>query len=139
LKVDLVSLALDTMNRWLDNIAADPAPLSIEKVVRNKPAEAADACWDADGNKIVEPASFDGQGKCNTLYPVHGEPRLAAGAPLTNDILKCQLKAVDYRDYKVAFTEAQKARMAEVFPSGVCDFTRPGVDQVGLKGTYQRY
>jgi hypothetical protein len=139
LKVDLVSLSLDTMNQWLDKIAADPAPLSTEKVARNKPTEAVDACWDADGNRIAEPASFSSQGKCNTLYPVHGEPRLAAGAPLTNDILKCQLKPIDYGDYKVAFTSAQKARMATVFPSGVCDFTKPGVEQVGLKGTYQRY
>ncbi len=139
LKVDLVSLSLDTMNQWLDNIAADPAPLSTDKVARNKPAEAVDACWDADGNRIAEPASFSSQGKCNTLYPVHGEPRLAAGAPLTNDILKCQLKPIDYGDYKVAFTEAQKAWMATVFPSGVCDFSKLGVEQVRLKGTYQRY
>ena len=139
LKVDMVSLALDTMNQWLDSIAADPAPPSTDKVVRNRPAEAADACWDANGNKIVEPASFSGRGKCNTLYPVHGEPRLASGAPLTNDVLKCQLKPIQYSDYKVTFTGAQKARMATVFPSGVCDFTRPGVEQVGLKGIYQRY
>ena len=139
LKVDLVSLALDTMNQWLDNIAADPAPLSTDKVVRNKPAEAVDACWDAAGTKIIDAASFSGQGKCNSLYPVHGEPRLAAGAPLTNDILKCQLKPIRYSDYKVTFSDAQKTRMAKVFPSGVCDFTKPGVEQVGLKGTYQRY
>jgi hypothetical protein len=139
LKVDLVSLALDTMNQWLDSMAADPAPLSTDKVVRNKPAEAVDACWDAEGNKIVDAASFSSQGKCNTLYPVHGEPRLAAGAPLTNDVLKCQLKPIRYSDYKVTFTDEQKARMATVFPSGVCDFTRPGVEQAGLKGTYQRY
>ncbi len=139
LKVDLVSLALDTMNQWLDNIAADPAPVSTDKVVRNKPAAAVDSCWDADGNKIIEPASFSGQGKCNALYPFHGEPRLMAGAPLTNDVLKCQLKPIQYGDYKVTFTEAQKARMANIFPQGVCDFSKPGVEQVGLKGTYQRY
>jgi hypothetical protein len=139
LKVDLVSLALDTMNQWLDNITGDPAPLSIEKVVRNKPANAVDSCWDADGNKIVEPASFSSQGKCNTLYPVHGEPRLVAGAPLTNDVLKCQLKPIHYSDYKVAFIDAQKARIAKVFPEGVCDFSKPGVEQVGMKGPYQRY
>ncbi|HEV3041920.1 MAG TPA: DUF6351 family protein [Candidatus Angelobacter sp.] len=138
-KVDLVSLALDTMNQWLDNMAADPSPLSIDKVVRNKPADAVDSCWDAEGNKIVEPASFNSQGKCNTLHPVHGEPRLAAGAPLTNDVLKCQLKSIEYSDYKVAFADAQKARMAKIYPNGVCDFSKPGVDQVGLKGTYQRY
>ncbi|HWZ42712.1 MAG TPA: DUF6351 family protein [Candidatus Saccharimonadales bacterium] len=139
LNVDMVSLALDTMNQWLDKIAADPAPPSTDRVVRNKPAEAVDACWDGNGHKIVEPASFSGEGKCNALYPVHGEPRLAAGTPLANDILKCQLKPIEYGDYKVAFTGAQKARMAAVFPDGVCDFTRPGVEQVGIKGTYQQY
>ena len=29
--------------------------------------------------------------------------------------------------------------MQVVFPAGVCDFTKPGVGQVALKGTYQRY
>jgi hypothetical protein len=137
--VDLAALSLDTMNKWLDAIAADPAPLSTDKVVRHKPAEAVDACWDAEGNKIVEKASFDGKGKCNTLYPVHSEPRLVAGAPLTNDIIKCQLKPINFADYKVTFTDAQKARMKSVFPAGVCDYGKPGVGQAPLKGTYRQY
>jgi hypothetical protein len=29
--------------------------------------------------------------------------------------------------------------MARIFPDGVCDFTKPGVEQVPLRGTYQRY
>ncbi len=89
------------MNKWLDSIAADPAPLSTDKVVKHKPADAVDACWDATGKKIVEKATFDGKGKCNTLYPVHSEPRMIAGAGLTNDVLKCQLKQIDYAEYKV--------------------------------------
>ncbi|HEY6403045.1 MAG TPA: DUF6351 family protein, partial [Blastocatellia bacterium] len=137
--VDLATLSLDTMNEWLDAIAADPAPLSTDKVVRHKPAEAVDACWDTEGNKIVEKASFDGKGKCNTLYPVHSEPRLVAGAALTNDIIKCQLKPINFADYKVTFTDAQKARLKGVFPAGVCDYSKPGVGQGPIKGTYQRY
>jgi hypothetical protein len=136
---DLSALSLDTMNKWLDAIAADPAPLSTDKVVRHKPAEATDACWDGSGNKIVETATFDGKGTCNALYPVHGEPRMAAGAPLTNDVIKCRLKPIDYSDYRVKFTDAQKARMAAIFPSGVCDFSKPGIGQGPIKGTYQRY
>jgi hypothetical protein len=127
------------MNKWLDDLSADPAPLSTDKVVRHKPAEAVDAYWDAAGKKFAEKATFDGKGGFNTMYPVHGEPRLVAGAPLTNDVLKCQLKPIRYSDYKVNFTEAQKARMAAIFPSGVCDFSKPGVGQMPLKGTYQRY
>jgi hypothetical protein len=127
------------MNKWLDEMAADPAPLSTDKVVRHKPAEAVDACWNAEGKKIAEKMAFDGKGTCNTLFPVHSEPRLVAGAPLTNDIVKCQLKPINYADYKVTFTAAQKGRMAKIFSSGVCDFSKPGVEQVPLKGTYQRY
>lgn len=143
-RVNLSALSLDTMNAWLDAIAADPAPLTPDKVVKHKPAEAVDACFTPDGEKIVEPASYNGSridtnGRCNALYPVHGEPRLMVGAPLTNDIAKCQLKPIDYADYKVGFSDAQKKRMAAIFPDGVCDFTKPGVGQVPLKGTYQRY
>jgi hypothetical protein len=137
--VDLAALSLDTMNKWLDAIAADPAPLSTDKVVRHKPAEAVDAYWDASGKKFVRKATFDGAGGFNKLYPNHSEPRMVAGAPLTNDIIKCQLKPINYADYEVSFTEAQKARLKTIFPSGVCDFSKPGVGQGPIKGTYQRY
>jgi uncharacterized tannase-like protein DUF6351 len=136
---DLTSLSVDTMNKWLDSLAADSAPLSTEKVVRHKPTEAADAYWDGAGKKFVETATFDGAGGFNTMYPVHSEPRLVAGAPLANDVLKCQLKPINYTEYKVKFTAAQKARMSATFPAGVCDFSKPGVEQVPLKGTYRRY
>jgi hypothetical protein len=58
---------------------------------------------------------------------------------LTNDIVKCRLKPISYTDYKIAFTAEQKARMEKIFPTGVCDFSKPGVGQVPLKGVYQRY
>ncbi len=137
--IDLAALSLDVMTKWLDALTADPAPLNTDKVVRHKPTEATDACWDAQGNRINEKASFDGAGKCNALYPVHSEPRMVAGAPLTNDIAKCQLKPINFAEYKASFSEAQKARMKAAFPTGVCDFSKPGVGQAPIKGTYQRY
>jgi hypothetical protein len=135
----LAALSLDTMNEWLDNIAADPHPLTMDKIVRNKPATAVDACFDASGNKIVEPATVDGPGQCNTLYPNHSQPRIVAGMPLTNDIKKCQLKRIDFRDYAVPFTAAQRAQLQSVFPKGVCDYTKPGVGQVKMIDTYLRF
>jgi len=134
-----MAASLDTMNQWLDAITADPAPPSPDKVVRHQPAEAIDTCWDPSGTKIVEPASFDGATQCNALYPVNSEPRLVAGAPLANDVVKCQLKPANVADYKATFTDAQKTRLRAVFPTGVCDFTKPGVGQVPITGTYQRY
>jgi hypothetical protein len=136
----LAPITLDTMNQWLDNMAADPGALNTDKVVRNKPPGAVDACWDTAGRKTEEVATFNGPGVCNTMYPVHSEPRLQAGAPLSNDIIKCQLKPINIGDYAPAtFTAAQQTRLRSVFPTGVCDWSKPGVEQVSMKGSYQRY
>ncbi len=134
-----IAASLDTMNSWLDAMTADPAPLSPDKVEKHKPAEAVDTCWDSAGTKIVEAASFTAKNKCNALYPIHSEPRLVAGAPLTNDVMKCQLKPIKFADYSAPFSEAQQSRMRAIFPGGVCDFTKPGVNQVPIKGTYRKY
>jgi len=136
---NLAPLVLDAMTKWLDAIVADPAPLSTDKVVRHKPAEAVDAYWDATGRKIAEVASWDNATAFNKVYPVHLEPRLAAGAPPANDIIKCQLKPIRMSDYKVTFTAAQQAKLRTIFPRGVCDYSKPGVGQVALRGAYQRY
>ena len=44
--------------------------------------------------------------------------------------MKCQLKPLARSDYKVALTDDQWARLQAVFPSGVCDYGKPGVGQV---------
>ena len=76
-------------------------------------------------------ALFDNTaGRCNTLYPPHAGLRLVAGGPLTNDVLKCALKPVDFEDYRVEFSAQEKQRLATIFPDGVCDWEQPGVSQV---------
>ncbi|WP_265633010.1 DUF6351 family protein [Cupriavidus cauae] len=127
----------DQMDRWLTAMLRDTGPGSkAEKVVRNKPADLVDACWDAGGNKIIEPQTAHGPGQCNTLYPAGTTPRMVAGGPLADDIVKCQLKPVDPADYKVMMTPAQLARLQSIFTTGVCDWSRPGVEQQPLKGTW---
>jgi hypothetical protein len=135
----LAALSLDVMTQWLDDLAADPAPLTTDKVVAHKPKAAVDACFDGTGTKFNESPAYGATGTCATMYPLHGEPRQQAGAPLTNDISKCQLKPVVEADYAQAFTPVQLGRLKAVFPDGVCDWTKPGVGQVPLKGTYQSY
>jgi hypothetical protein len=127
------------MTQWLDVLKKDtsPAPMA-EKIKRAKPAAAVDGCWDTQGTRIDEAATFDGPGRCNDLFPNHKNPRLIAGAPLTDDILKCQLKPIDARDYKVTFAPDDMARLRAIFPGGVCDYSKPGVNQVPLAGTYLR-
>jgi len=127
------------MVQWLDAISADPAPLTIDKIVAYKPTSATDACWALDGTRIAEPPTLFG-GACNALYPKGVSPRLMAGAPVTDDVLKCQLKPIADAEYlPAAFNAAEKARLAGIFPSGVCDYSATGVGQVPLKGTWLKY
>lgn len=136
--VNYVANSIDLLNTWLDNIAADTAPPSTDKVVRHKPAGANDACWDPAGTRIDEPASLDPAARCNQVYPRFSTPRLVAGSGLTNDVLKCQLKPVARGDYAVSFSDPEFARLQAVFPEGVCDWSKPGAGQVPLRGRYLR-
>ena len=131
---------LASMNEWLDNIAKDTSNASAaSKVAHDKPAGLADACWTAEGEKIVEPLTFDGKGRCNQLYPAHADPHIAAGAPLSDDILKCALKPVSAKDYSQPLTPDQLAQIKGAFPQGVCDYTRPGIAQQRVDGVWHRY
>ncbi|HEV7691925.1 MAG TPA: DUF6351 family protein [Hyphomonadaceae bacterium] len=137
--VNLAPIALDTMTKWLDAMAADSSPLTHAKVVKNKPADAQDAYWTPDGKRVNEKASWDATTSWNKTYPVHTEPRIEAGAPIANDIIKCQLKPVDFTEYKVKFSKAQQTKMKSVFKDGVCDWSKPSVGYSFIKGTYQKY
>jgi hypothetical protein len=61
---------------------------------------------------------------------------MVAGGPLTNNIIECRLKRIDLADYAVSFTPAEVARLHRIFPHGVCDWSRPGVEQRGLADTW---
>ena len=63
-------------------------------------------------------------------------PRGVAGAPIANDVIKCQLKPLSASDYKVTFTADEMTRLKQIFPGGVCDWSKPGVEQQRLSGTW---
>ena len=58
-------------------------------------------------------------------------------SPLADDVLKCQLKPIDPKDYKALMTAAEIQQLRQVFPGGVCDWSKPGVDQQPMAGTWQ--
>ncbi|PCH59797.1 MAG: hypothetical protein COC19_06700 [SAR86 cluster bacterium] len=133
---------LALMDQWLANIQADNTLTDkgqtsvLQKIVNAKPADLQDDCIAANGERIVEKAHFDTQnlydntaGTCNKLFPPHAGLRLVAGGPLSNDVLKCQLKDIDYADYKISFSDVEKQRLETLFASGVCDWSKPGVQQ----------
>jgi hypothetical protein len=124
--------AWDTFIAWVEATVADKSTASgHDKVVRNKPAAAVDGCW-ADRSQFINERQVFGSAPsttCNRLFPSYAFPRYEAGSSVAADNLKCQLKPVNVHDYQASFTPAQAKRLSEVFRSGVCDFTRPGVSQ----------
>jgi hypothetical protein len=128
------------MDQWLDNLAKQPSKVAtLAAIVAARPADLADACWSEGGEKIIEKRTYDGQTRCNQLYPPRGDPRIAAGEPLTEDVLKCTLKPPDRKDYAHPLSDQQWARLKTIFPLGVCDYTRPGIGQGPMQGTWRKY
>jgi hypothetical protein len=132
--------ALDAMDRWLTAIEADPSDRDrASKVIANKPADLGDGCYLSPSERIQEPLDHPGEGRCAQLYPQAANPRLVAGANLSMTTLKCRLHPIDFDDYPVRFTDAQRAALREAFPGGVCDYERTGVEERTAKRTWQRY
>ena len=115
------TLTFPMMDAWLAAVEADRSGLPrAQKIIRNRPADAADGCF-VDGKRAESDACAG--------YALDGDPLMAAGMPPTRDILKCRLKPLRRGDYKAAFTEAQWARLRAAFPTGVCDWRKPGAGQ----------
>jgi hypothetical protein len=121
--------------RWMEayraDASADPQRL---KVIRARPAAGVEGCYDRATPPafIAEPLVFSSRpvSKCTALYPVYSNVRHEAGGPLAANILKCQLGPVDARDYPASMSQAELTRLKTIFPDGVCDWSKPGVNQV---------
>jgi hypothetical protein len=81
--------------------------------------------------RVDVPEDFDsGLGPCSIVLPVTRTPRMVAGMPLSDDIIKCQLQPVDASAYGGALNGTQVESLRAAFPDGVCDFSRPAVEDV---------
>jgi hypothetical protein len=112
------------MDRWVSAIEADTTtkPLA-KKVLDDRPANIADACYSGSGSKVSD-------GPCPPgVVPYYSTPRLVAGDPLSAVTNKCQLKPLNRADNygPLGLTDAQWATMQTIFPNGVCDFSKPPV------------
>jgi hypothetical protein len=112
------------MDRWLAAVERDKSKRTLaRKIARDKPADLTDRCYDGNGGKVSDDL-------CPSVVHVYGTPRTVAGDAITTDNNKCRLKPLDRAGYGgVQFTDAQWAELETAFPNGVCDFSRPGVDQ----------
>ncbi len=125
-----------TMDEWLSALATSAPKTFVNgertqaQVVAAKPAGAFDFCY------LMSDPTFStkvtDEGVCNAdprLVP-HSSPRQVAGGPLSENVLKCALKPLDFAAYApIAFSGAQQVRLMAAFPEGVCDWSQPGVGQ----------
>jgi hypothetical protein len=134
--------AIAQMDRWLTKLADDPSNDSpIVKIRRAKPADLVDACWtrgDAP-QKIAETQTRELSSRCAQIYPTASFPREVAGSPVASDIIKCSVRPIQASDYKTPFSADELARLKKIFPEGVCDWSRPGVGQQKLGGTWLKF
>jgi hypothetical protein len=122
-------------DEWMAAVAADrSARPGRAKVIAARPPLARDGCFDRSSPpKFMAdalPFTRRPESPCSELYPVYSFPRREAGGPLAADVLKCQTKPVDLKDYAVRFSAAEEARLRQIFSGGVCDWSKPGVNQV---------
>jgi hypothetical protein len=123
------------IDRWLEAIASDHRDVPLARqVAEDKPDDLSDRCYDGAGNKVSDALCPD------SVVRVYGTPRTVAGDAITTDNNKCRLKPLRRGEYSVGFTDAQWAQLEATFPDGVCDFSKPGVDQQDTIAwqTYQR-
>jgi len=129
------------MRRTTSAIKADTRDIrEIDKVVENKPADVQEGCYSRDPTPVFialdRVREQEAITTCGMLYPTNSFPREVAGADIASDIVKCQLKPLTPSDYSVAFTPAQWEWLQAIFPSGVCDWSKPGIAQQDLLGTW---
>ena len=110
--------AFDLMDEWLTRIEARPGGSRAARVRAAKPAAAHDRC------------AVTGTGAPGPCVPdLSGGPRSGAGGPLAEDVAQCTRRSPERTDYPVTFSDAQWTALVATFPTGVCDYSRPGVGQ----------
>jgi hypothetical protein len=121
-------LAID---RWLGAVEADRSGASLaQKVAGDRPTDVHDQCSNIPG---IDQVTLPGVGPvCEQplAQTKFGTPEIVAGEGIATDIERCRLKPLTQSDYyPIAFTGQEWAALQSVFPSGVCNFSKPGVDQ----------
>ena len=125
--------AMKVMDEWMANIRANPT----KSIAENRPAHAVDSCFDVNGKLIYAGNdAWDGvlddkpDGPCTKEFPMYSTSRIVAGAPIEGGIYQCALKSVDTALADGTYapwvpSAGDIAKLKQVFPEGVCDYSRP--------------
>ena len=118
------------------------ANLSVEAIdawltAGERPSSVQNRCVLADGTLITGGWEiYDEPGPCADAYPVAADPRFVAGQRLGTTVLACELASTTDAPWAASFTDAQRQRLAEVFPTGVCDWSKPGRESQSAIGRW---
>ena len=127
--------AFEVIDEWMTNLREHPEL----GVAGNRPPRAVDRCFTTTGQEI---AAGDGvwngilddlpPGPCTQVFPIQRSSRIVAGGPIEGGIFKCGLQSVDAALSAGAYgawlpSPAEKARLEQIFPEGVCDWSQPDV------------
>lgn len=138
---DAIGQAFQVMDQWLANLREHPGL----GVAGNKPGLATDRCFATDGTQLAAgPHVWDGildnrpAGACTQQFPIHSTSRIVAGGPFDEDMFKCQLEPVAEAIARGGYGSwhpdaAARARLEQIFPTGVCDYRKPPADLAGSK------
>ena len=127
------SEAVVTMDKWLSAVEADNRTISLEeKVAQDRPPEAHDKCSNIEGVELVSVPGVGAVCQLPLAETRFSTPRVISGEEISTDKQKCQLKPLQRSAYyPIQFSDEQWARLEKAFPTGVCDFSAPGVSQTG--------
>jgi hypothetical protein len=123
--------ALVAMDGWLSGVEADHRDVGLaQKLADDRPASVHDQCSDIPD---VDQIDLPGVGEvCQSpvLQTRFATPRMEAGESINTDQEKCRLKPLRASDYYPAtFTDQEWSELEQLFPRGVCDWSKSGVDQ----------
>jgi hypothetical protein len=123
--ISYADAAVLAMDGWLARVHADhrSVPLA-RKIIEDKPISLTDRC--TDGATVDIPVAA-----CDEVVQSYGTPRMAAGMPMSDDILECRLQPLRRAAYPVTFSDDQWRQLKATFPDGVCNYNKPGVAQRG--------
>ncbi|MCZ7590142.1 MAG: DUF6351 family protein [Gaiella sp.] len=131
-RFDQTPMALEVIDDWMANLAAHPE----RGVAGNKPAGAVDTCFAVDGSPIASGADVWAgildqrpQGACTHRFPLYETSRIVAGGPLRGGIFACERQPVARAAAQGLYapwvpSADDLARLRQIFPDGVCDYTR---------------
>ncbi|GAA0903079.1 DUF6351 family protein [Virgisporangium ochraceum] len=127
---DQTPQALAVIDTWMANLRAHPQ----RGVVGNRPADAADRCFDTSGREIARgPSVWNGildrraPGACTAYFPLYGTSRTVAGGPIEGGVFACDRQPVAVAIARGVYgswrpNAAERARLEQIHPMGVCRY-----------------